>query len=195
MTGPVFLIAEREFRTYVATVSFWLALGLAPALALFAFLLTCVILLSQSLYLLNVVINGGQSAGTFLYMAMLLLPGLLRIILPIAFFVGTLFALSRLNSDSELVVMSAAGMTAPAWSTLAEAGAATRSGETVRLSGVWLRKASWRSCAEGVDGCGASPRLARSGCGTGVADVAAGGFDGRVSVDENNRAVRADSIS
>ena len=31
------------------------------------------------------------------------------IILPIAFFFGTLFTLSRLNGDSELVVMASAG--------------------------------------------------------------------------------------
>ena len=38
-----------------------------------------------------------------------MLPGLLVIILPIAFFFGTLFTLSRLNGDSELVVMASAG--------------------------------------------------------------------------------------
>ena len=78
--------------------------------ALFTFLLTGVILLAESLTLLNVVINGGQSAPTFLYMTLLLLPSLLVIILPIAFFAGTLYSLSRLNTDSELVVMQAAGV-------------------------------------------------------------------------------------
>jgi len=33
MTMPVLLIAEREFRTYVATLSFWLSLAVAPVLA------------------------------------------------------------------------------------------------------------------------------------------------------------------
>ncbi len=32
MTSPVFLIAAREFRTYVATVSFWVALAIGPML-------------------------------------------------------------------------------------------------------------------------------------------------------------------
>ena len=77
--------------------------------ALFAFLLTAVIWLSRSLQLLDLVINRGQSAPTFLYLTILVLPSLLVIILPIAFFFGTLFALSKLNTDSELVVMSAAG--------------------------------------------------------------------------------------
>ena len=76
---------------------------------LFAFLLTAVIWLTQSLRLLDLVINRGQSAPTFVYLTILILPSLLVIILPIAFFAGTLFALNKLNSDSELVVMSAAG--------------------------------------------------------------------------------------
>ena len=78
--------------------------------ALFTFLLTCVILLIESLTLLTVVINGGQSAPTFLYMSLLYLPTPLVIILPIAFFAGTLYSLSRLSTDSELVVMQAAGL-------------------------------------------------------------------------------------
>jgi lipopolysaccharide export system permease protein len=76
---------------------------------LFAFLLTAVIWLTQSLRLLDLVINRGQSAPTFIYLTILILPSLLDIILPIAFFAGTLFSLNKLNSDSELVVMSAAG--------------------------------------------------------------------------------------
>ena len=77
--------------------------------ALLALLLTCVILLTQSFPLLDLVINRGQSAPTFLYLATLKLPALLVIVLPIAFFLGTLSTLSRLNGDSELVVMASAG--------------------------------------------------------------------------------------
>jgi lipopolysaccharide export system permease protein len=82
---------------------------LAGPVAMLALLLTCVILLTQSLRLLDLVINRGQSAPTFLYLISLVIPGLLVIILPIAFFVGTLVTLTRLNGDSELVVMSSAG--------------------------------------------------------------------------------------
>ena len=88
----------------------WYVLGqiLGPV-ALLTLLMTCVILLTQSLRLLDLVINRGQSAPTFVYLTVLILPGLLVIILPIAFFFGTLFTLSRLNGDSELVVMASAG--------------------------------------------------------------------------------------
>ena len=33
MTSPTWLIAEREFRTYVATLSFWAALAIGPLAA------------------------------------------------------------------------------------------------------------------------------------------------------------------
>ncbi len=88
----------------------WYVLGqILGAMAVLTILLTSVILLTQSLRLLDLVINRGQSAPTFLYLTLLIVPGLLVIILPIAFFFGTLFTLSRLNGDSELVVMASAG--------------------------------------------------------------------------------------
>jgi len=81
---------------------------IAP-IALFAFITTCVFWLSGSLRLLDLVINRGQSAPTFVYLTILILPSLLVIILPFAFFFGTLYTLSRLSTDSELVAMAAAG--------------------------------------------------------------------------------------
>ena len=82
---------------------------LAGPVGLFIFLLTSVIWLSQSLRLLDLVINRGQSAPTFLYLTLLMLPNLLVVVLPIAYFAGCLYGLHKLNADSELTVMSAAG--------------------------------------------------------------------------------------
>jgi lipopolysaccharide export system permease protein len=90
-------------------LSFYVLRQLIAPVALFTFLLTSVIWLSQSLRLLDLVINRGQSAPIFVYLTILILPRLLVIILPIAFFAGALFGLHKLNADSELVVMSAAG--------------------------------------------------------------------------------------
>jgi lipopolysaccharide export system permease protein len=56
------------------------------------------------------VINRGQSAGLFTYLTLLLVPTLLTVIVPIAFFGAALFTLNRLNAESELVVMWAAGL-------------------------------------------------------------------------------------
>jgi lipopolysaccharide export system permease protein len=82
---------------------------LTEPILIVTFLLTIVIWLSQSLRLLDLVINRGQSATTFAYLTLMMLPQLLVIILPIAFFGGALYGLHRLNAESELVVMSASG--------------------------------------------------------------------------------------
>jgi lipopolysaccharide export system permease protein len=73
------------------------------------FVLTGVIWLSQSLRLLDVVINQSQSVGTFMYLTLLALPQLMPLILPFAMFFAVLYALNRLYVESELVVMWAAG--------------------------------------------------------------------------------------
>jgi lipopolysaccharide export system permease protein len=77
---------------------------------LFTLVLTLVIWMTQSLRLLDVVINRGQSAEIFAYLTMLMLPSLLVVIVPVAFFGAALYVLSRLNTDSELVVMWSAGI-------------------------------------------------------------------------------------
>lgn len=93
----------------MSRLSHYVLRQLIGPIGLFALLLTAVVWLSQSLRLLDLIINRGQSAPTFLYLTILMLPSLLVIILPIAYFAGTLYGLNKLNSDSELVVMTAAG--------------------------------------------------------------------------------------
>jgi lipopolysaccharide export system permease protein len=90
-------------------LSLYVLRQLAGPIALCALLMTAVIWLAESLPLLDLVINRGQSAPTFIYLSILILPSLMVILLPIAFFLGLLFALSRLGGDSELVVMASAG--------------------------------------------------------------------------------------
>jgi lipopolysaccharide export system permease protein len=96
-------------RRGLPQLSLYILGQLLGPVALLTLLMTCVIWLTQLPRLLDLVINRGQSAPTFLYLTSLLIPSLLVIILPIAFFFGTLFTLSRLNGDSELVVMASAG--------------------------------------------------------------------------------------
>ena len=90
-------------------LSFYVLRQIIGPLFLFTFLITTIIWLTQSLRLLDLVINRGQSAAVFTYLSLLMLPSLLTIVVPIAFFAGALYALNRLNGDSELVVMWAAG--------------------------------------------------------------------------------------
>ena len=93
----------------MSRLSLYVLRQLVGPIALCALLMTVMIWLAESLPLLDLVINRGQSAPTFIYLSILILPSLLVILLPIAFFVGLLIALWRLNGDSELVVMASAG--------------------------------------------------------------------------------------
>jgi lipopolysaccharide export system permease protein len=77
---------------------------------LFTLLLTLVVWMTQALRLLDLVINSGQSAGIFAYLTIMMLPSLLVIIVPIAFFGAALYTLNKLNTDSELVVMWSSGV-------------------------------------------------------------------------------------
>jgi lipopolysaccharide export system permease protein len=79
-------------------------------LTLITLTLTSVIWLTQGLRLLDRLIGNGLAFGSFIYLTSLLMPALLTIVLPIAAFCATLFAYNRLMNDSEIMVMSAAGV-------------------------------------------------------------------------------------
>lgn len=72
--------------------------------------LTCVVWLTQSLRFVEMIINRGLSAPLFAYFTLLLLPTFLSVILPVALLAAVLFTYNRLLTDSELVVLRAAGM-------------------------------------------------------------------------------------
>jgi len=91
-------------QRYFFSQAFWpliLCLGALAGLAL----------LTQSLQTLDLIVENRQSAGTFLYITILALPQLIAIILPLAVFMAALYALNRLNMDSELIVARASGIT------------------------------------------------------------------------------------
>src|SRR4029077_11908841 len=60
--------------------------------------------------LFYLIVNRGLSVALFSYMALLILPRFLDIVLPIGAFIAVLFVFNRLTSESELVVMRAAGL-------------------------------------------------------------------------------------
>lgn len=66
-------------------------------------------LLTQSLSTLDLIVENRQSALTFLYITILALPQLIGVIMPLAVFMAVLYALNRLNVDSELVVAKSVG--------------------------------------------------------------------------------------
>ncbi|MEL6268092.1 MAG: LptF/LptG family permease, partial [Pseudomonadota bacterium] len=77
--------------------------------AFFVLVFTGIIWLSQSLRIIETVVNNGQSALVFLEFTILLLPRVMTVVLPVAAFAGTLYAINRLYGDSEVAVMFAAG--------------------------------------------------------------------------------------
>jgi len=91
-------------QRYFLTQAFWPLVLSLSALAALA-------LLTQSLQTLDLIVENRQSAGTFFYITILALPQLIGIILPLATFIAVLYALNRLNMDSELIVAKASGIT------------------------------------------------------------------------------------
>jgi lipopolysaccharide export system permease protein len=72
--------------------------------------LSAAVWLAQSLRLVDLIVNRGLSIEMFLYLALLILPRFLDIVLPIGAFIAVLFVFNRLSAESELVVMRAAGL-------------------------------------------------------------------------------------
>lgn len=72
--------------------------------------LTSAIWLTQSLRFVDWIVNRGVPLTTFLYIAVLVLPSFLVVILPIALFSAVLFTYNKLQTDSEIIVLRAVGV-------------------------------------------------------------------------------------
>jgi lipopolysaccharide export system permease protein len=72
--------------------------------------LTGVVWVTQALRQIDLITSKGQTILIFLMMTGLALPSLVAIIAPVALFAGVLYTLNKFNGDSELVVMSASGV-------------------------------------------------------------------------------------
>ena len=95
----------KQYNLYMMKLIGW------PTL-LITITLTSIIWLTQALRYIDFIVNRGLSIVDFLHLAVLLIPTLLMLILPVAFFVGTLFAYNKLATESELVVLKASGLSA-----------------------------------------------------------------------------------
>lgn len=83
---------------------------LLVAMAFSVTVLTCVIWLTQSLRVIELIVNRGLTISSFLYLTALALPNFLEYILLISLFGSVLFVYARMVTDRELVVMRAAGL-------------------------------------------------------------------------------------
>jgi lipopolysaccharide export system permease protein len=71
---------------------------------------TAVVWLSQTLRKFDIITSSGQSFGTFLLITVLGVPSFALLVAPLALFGAIVFTLNRLNNDSELAAISAAGV-------------------------------------------------------------------------------------
>jgi lipopolysaccharide export system permease protein len=72
--------------------------------------LTAVIWITQALREFDLLTAKRQTIMVFLLVTGLSIPALITIIAPFGLFIATIYALNKLNGDSELIVMSAAGL-------------------------------------------------------------------------------------
>jgi lipopolysaccharide export system permease protein len=71
---------------------------------------TGVLWLTESLRIIDRSVNDGLPATTLLYLTALVMPSVLAIVLPLALFCALVYAYNRLATESELVVLWAAGV-------------------------------------------------------------------------------------
>jgi len=95
------------FQTFLFDRYILKNLGIATMFV--SIVLAAIILLTQSLKFLELIIESGASSLAFWGLAFMALPRFFEVILPIACMIGTIFIYHRMNSDSEITVMRAAG--------------------------------------------------------------------------------------
>jgi lipopolysaccharide export system permease protein len=83
---------------------------LAAATLFVTFHSTCAAWLTRSLCYVEPIVKHGISLGAFRYLALLLPPSFLTIVLPIALFSSPRFSHNKLRMDRELVVLRAVGV-------------------------------------------------------------------------------------
>jgi lipopolysaccharide export system permease protein len=107
-SGPGPLAGARERMTIVSRYVFRQAAG---SLLLILLSLSGVVWIALALRQLDVVTSQGQDTLVLLAMTTLALPNLMAIIAPVALLIAAIHTLNRLNGDSELIVLTAAGAT------------------------------------------------------------------------------------
>ena len=85
---------------------------LSQLLVLFGFfslILVLVYWINRAVSLFDAILGDGQSALVFVELTLLTLPGIIRIVIPLAGFAAAVYVTNRLSSESELTVVQATG--------------------------------------------------------------------------------------
>ena len=94
----------------VAKFDRYLLWQLLTLFGFFSLVLVGVYWINRAVLLFNQIISNGQSAGVFLELTALTLPNVIRLVLPLSAFAAALYVTNRLMTESELVVVQAAGL-------------------------------------------------------------------------------------
>ncbi|HUI98047.1 MAG TPA: LptF/LptG family permease, partial [Xanthobacteraceae bacterium] len=97
----------------MGTIGWYIFRTTLGAFLLIVLSLTAVVWLATALRDFDLVTNQGQTVLTFLGITSLVIPSLILVIAPIALMIAAAHVLNKLATDSELIVMNAAGM--PPW--------------------------------------------------------------------------------
>lgn len=90
--------------------SIYIVKQLAYSAVLITLSLTSIIWLTQALRFIDFIINRGISFGSFLELTLLMVPSLMLFVMPFAVLCAVLYVYYRLMMDSELLVLSGAGL-------------------------------------------------------------------------------------
>lgn len=93
----------------VARIDRYLLSQLMTVFGLASLVLVMVYWINRAVVLFDQLIADGQSAWVFLELTALALPSIIKLVLPLAAFAATLYALARLSGDLELTVVQATG--------------------------------------------------------------------------------------
>ncbi len=81
----------------------------ASALAMILVTLTLIVWMATALRQLDLVTSQGQSFIVFLQITLLALPNLISLVAPVALLISCMHILNRMNNDSEIIILAAAG--------------------------------------------------------------------------------------
>jgi lipopolysaccharide export system permease protein len=82
---------------------------LMVSFGLFALVLVLVYWINRAVRLFDQIIASGESANVFLELSMLTLPGVIKLVTPVAAFAATVYVTNRISNESELVIVQQAG--------------------------------------------------------------------------------------
>ena len=134
------MVAMRRVTRYIAR-----QIGVATLFITIA--LTLAVWLTQTLRFIDTIVSSGLPLGLTFEFLVLLIPGLLNIILPVAVFVAVMFVYWKLMNDRELVVMQSVGLSPIALARPALIVAVIATGIGYGLS-LYLLPTSYRSFKE-----------------------------------------------